>query len=44
VPLVKQDLAVGHEFVQQGGRYVLQVEQAPSWQFWRDQAATAASA
>jgi hypothetical protein len=40
VPLVKQDLAVGHEFVQQGGRYVLQVEQAPSWQFWRDQAAT----
>lgn len=40
VPLVKQDLAVGHDFVQERGRYVLQVERAPSWQFWRDQAAT----
>lgn len=40
VPLVKQDLAVGHDFVQQEGRYVLQLEPAPSWQFWRDQAST----
>ena len=40
VPLVKRDLAVGHDFVQEAGRYALQVEQAPSWQFWRDQAAT----
>lgn len=40
VPLVKRDLAVGHEFVQATGRYALQVEQAPAWQFWRDQAAT----
>lgn len=38
VPLVKQDLAVGHAFTQQGGRYLLQVEQPPIWQFWRDQA------
>lgn len=37
VPLVKQDLAVGHGFVQDGGRFLLQVEQAPAWQFWRDQ-------
>lgn len=40
VPLVKQDLAVGHDFSQQSGRYVLQVEPAPAWQFWRDQAPT----
>lgn len=40
VPLVKQDLAVGHDFSQQHGRYVLQVEPAPAWQFWRDQAMT----
>jgi len=38
VPLVKQDLAVGHDFSQQGGRYLLQVEPAPAWLFWRDQA------
>lgn len=40
VPLVKRDLAVGHDFVQGADRYVLQVEQAPAWQFWRSQAAT----
>ena len=40
VPLVKRDLAVGHDFVLEAERYVLQVEPAPSWQFWRDQAAT----
>jgi hypothetical protein len=40
VPLVKRDMAVGHEFVQESGRYVLKVEKAPSWMFWRDQAAT----
>lgn len=40
VPLVKRDLAVGHAFIQASGRYALQVEQAPAWQFWRDQAAT----
>lgn len=40
VPLVKQDMAVGHDFSLQQGRYLLQVEPAPSWQFWRDQAAT----
>ena len=37
VPLIKQDLAVGHGFVQDGGRYLLQVEQVPAWQFWWDQ-------
>lgn len=40
VPLVKQDLAVGHGFVQQGGRYLLQLEPPPFWEFWRDQAST----
>jgi len=40
VPLVKQGMAVGHDFNQQQGRYLLQVEPAPFWQFWRDQAAT----
>lgn len=40
VPLVKRDLVVGHDFQQGGGRYLLTVEKAPSWQFWRDQAAT----
>lgn len=40
VPLVKRDLAIGQGFVQEAGIYALQVEQAPTWQFWRDQAAT----
>jgi hypothetical protein len=40
VPLVKRDVAVGHEFVITGDSYALQVEQSPAWQFWRDQAAT----
>lgn len=40
VPLVKRDLAIGQAFIQEAGGYALQVEQAPSWQFWRDQAAT----
>ena len=40
VPLVKRDLAIGQAFVQDAGGYALQVEQAPLWQFWRDQAAT----
>lgn len=39
VPLVKRAMAVGHDFVQTDGRFVLQVEQAPWWQVWRDQAA-----
>lgn len=38
VPLVLQDIAVGHDFVQQQGRYLLQVEPASAWQFWRTQA------
>ena len=41
VPLVKQALAVGHEFTQSNGRFLMQVEQAPSWQFWRDQSPVA---
>jgi len=40
VPLVKQDMAVGHAFVREGDSFALQVEPAPWWQFWRDQAAT----
>jgi len=41
VPLVKQAVAVGHEFIQDNGRFQMQVEQAPSWQFWRDQSPVA---
>lgn len=37
VPLVKRELAVGHDFVQTGNRYAMGVELAESWQFWRDQ-------
>ena len=40
VPLVKQELAVGHDFVQEGPSFTLKVEQAPFWQPWRDQATT----
>ena len=40
VPLVKRDMAVGHDFVQDSGRFLLRVETAQWWQFWRDQAAT----
>lgn len=38
VPLVRKAVAVGHDFVHQDGRYRLQVEPAPFWQPWRDQA------
>lgn len=38
VPLVKQDLAIGHGFVREGDRFLLMVEPAPAWQFWRKQA------
>lgn len=41
VPLVRQDMAVGHDFVREGDRFALQVEAPPWWQFWRDQAAVA---
>jgi hypothetical protein len=40
VPLVNRDMALGREFAQEVGRYTLQVERAPSWMFWRDQATT----
>ena len=36
VPLVKRDLMVGHDFRQDQGRYLLAIEPAPAWQFWRD--------
>ena len=39
VPLVKRDMAVGHDFVRTGERFLLQVGPAPEWQFWRDQSA-----
>lgn len=38
VPLVKRELLVGHEFRQSEGSYWLDIERAPAWQFWRDQA------
>ena len=37
VPLVNRDMAVGHDFVQSSGRFVLLVEEAPWWQLWRNQ-------
>ncbi len=37
VPLVKRDMAVGHDFERAGDRFLLRVEQASPWQFWRDQ-------
>lgn len=40
VPLVKREMAVGRHFSQEGGRYLLEVEEAPPWFFWRDLAAT----
>ena len=40
VPLVKQDLAIGHAFSQENGYFRLQVEAPPFWQIWRDQSAT----
>ena len=40
VPLVKQDLAVGHGFVREDDRFLLMVEQSPAWQFWRGQSPT----
>lgn len=40
VPLVEQDIAVGHDFVQAPGRYALRLERAPVWQFWRHQSQT----
>ncbi len=39
VPLVKRDMAVGHDFEQIADRFVLRVEAAPPWNFWSDQAA-----
>ena len=39
--LVKQDLAIGHGFVREGDRFLLMVEPAPAWQFWRKQAPVA---
>lgn len=41
VPLVKQDLAIGHAFQREGDRFLLMVEPAPGWQFWRKQAPVA---
>ena len=40
VPLVEQDLAVGHGFIREGDRFLMMVEQAPAWQFWRRQSPT----
>lgn len=36
VPLVKRHVIVGQDFERRGGEYVLRVEPAPGWQFWRD--------
>ena len=35
VPLVKQDVAVGHALVRSDGVYVLRQEKTPWWVFWR---------
>lgn len=39
VPLVKRKLAVGHDFVHDGKRYMLRVETRRWWEVWRDQSA-----
>lgn len=36
VPLVKRDVALGHDFVHRDGQFILQVEEPPVWQFWRE--------
>ena len=41
VPLVKRDMAVGHDFLRTPGRFVLNVEEPPWWQFWRDESSVA---
>lgn len=41
VPLVNRDMAVGHDFEQSSGRFLLVVEQAPWWQVWRKQSSVA---
>lgn len=38
VPLVRQELAVGQQFEQARGEFAMQVEPAPFWQIWREQA------
>lgn len=35
VPLVKKDMAVGHDLAISGGGYVLRQEKTPWWVFWR---------
>lgn len=35
VPLVKRDIAVGHELARHNGDYVLKLEKTPWWVFWR---------
>lgn len=35
VPLVKRDLAVGHQLVKADGQYRLRLEKTPWWVFWR---------
>lgn len=40
VPLVKREIVVGQQFSQHDGRYSLQIEEAPGWQFWRDLSGT----
>lgn len=40
VPLVKQDIAVGHAFSQEAGTLRLYVEPPSFWQVWRDQSST----
>lgn len=35
VPLVKRDIAVGHDLTRSGGNYVLRQEKTPWWVFWR---------
>jgi hypothetical protein len=36
VPLVKRDIAVGHDLTRADGAYLLRQEKTPWWVFWRD--------
>lgn len=40
VPLVNKDMGIGPQFVQEGGRYLLDVPAPAFWQFWDKQSAT----
>lgn len=41
VPIVKEEMGVGHNFIRDKDQYILEIEPAPFWAFWRTQSSTA---